>query len=356
MESLSYEIFFRHTSGEDFISMMNKNVVKGKLELKVRQGREPADISFIDSAASAAKTSGLILLVSGELATLNPKLMDYSAMLYPSSSPRHCQTFRGLILTDGDEFIRIRNQRIDTPKTKFCNYIYSHPIPHRNRFARQLMKRKRVDCPGYCLNNMKETLFGGASDASKTDFMSSYKFSVCFEHTSYPGYVTEKIYSALWAASVPIYKGAPDIASYINPKCFINVNDFPNDKAAIDHIMKVDRSPELHQSYLRAAPFPPDSLVLHDSEERLNQFYMKALRAAQSNAARPSFATRLYRRIYRPLACAHLLATYHHVDGLPLRDYALDWRGWLRSPLTVLEKIYHYRGRARHVNMRLRRQ
>lgn len=42
-----------------------------------------------------------------------------------------------------------------SPKTKFCNYIYSHPGRNnaRQAFCEKLMRYKLVDCPGKSLNN-----------------------------------------------------------------------------------------------------------------------------------------------------------------------------------------------------------
>ena len=45
------------------------------------------------------------------------------------------------------------------------------------------------------------------------------------------GYVTEKIFDILQAGSVPIYWGAPNIETYVNPNAFIDRRDFKNDAA-----------------------------------------------------------------------------------------------------------------------------
>jgi hypothetical protein len=51
-----------------------------------------------------------------------------------------------------------------------------------------------------------------------------YKFVLVAEHSRQDGYVTEKIFNALLAGAVPIYFGAPDIETYVNPARFINCN------------------------------------------------------------------------------------------------------------------------------------
>jgi len=48
-----------------------------------------------------------------------------------------------------------------------------------------------------------------------------YKFIVSFENSHSKGYITEKIFNALLAQTIPIYNGAPDIDEFINRQRFI---------------------------------------------------------------------------------------------------------------------------------------
>ena len=43
-----------------------------------------------------------------------------------------------------------------------------------------------------------------------------YKFTISMENSFSHGYITEKLYSSLFAGSMPIYFGATDISQYIN--------------------------------------------------------------------------------------------------------------------------------------------
>ena len=56
--------------------------------------------------------------------------------------------------------------------------------------------------------------------------IANYKFAVCFENTSYPGYVTEKIIDCFTAGVIPIYLGAPDITKFVPAGAFINMRKF----------------------------------------------------------------------------------------------------------------------------------
>lgn len=62
--------------------------------------------------------------------------------------------------------------------------------------------------------------------SDKLETISQYKFALCFENGSYPGYITEKIIDCFVAGVVPIYMGAPDIEKYIPRGLFIDANQF----------------------------------------------------------------------------------------------------------------------------------
>lgn len=56
--------------------------------------------------------------------------------------------------------------------------------------------------------------------------VAQYKFAICFENISYPGYVTEKIIDCFVAGVIPIYLGAPDIAAIIPRDAFVDKRNF----------------------------------------------------------------------------------------------------------------------------------
>lgn len=63
---------------------------------------------------------------------------------------------------------------------------------------------------------------------NKQRVISNYKYAICFENTSFPGYITEKIFDCFFAGCIPIYYGAPDINNHIPPETFIDFRDFGN--------------------------------------------------------------------------------------------------------------------------------
>jgi hypothetical protein len=113
-------------------------------------------------------------------------------------------------------------------KKHFCNFLYSHRVPYREEFFRQLSKYKKVDAPGRSMNNMPaiDSRYAGGKWESKRKFLSEYKFTIAFENYVYPGYQTEKLYDAMQADSIPIYCGDPLIGSIFNTSSFVNTAEY----------------------------------------------------------------------------------------------------------------------------------
>lgn len=64
------------------------------------------------------------------------------------------------------------------------------------------------------------------SVGNKHEKLSEYTFALAFENCGLPSYITEKIFDCLYAGTIPVYLGAPDVAAYIPKDCFIDKRDF----------------------------------------------------------------------------------------------------------------------------------
>lgn len=144
----------------------------------------------------------------------------------------------------------------DPNNFKFCNFIYSNSlaISGRDELFDQLCKYKKVDSGGKHKNNI------GKRVEDKFLFQQQYKFSIAYENSSTPGYVTEKIIQALAAGTVPIYWGDPEISKGINPGCFINAHDFASIDDLIARIMEIDRDDSLYMQMIKTPTFTDEHL------------------------------------------------------------------------------------------------
>ena len=73
---------------------------------------------------------------------------------------------------------------------------------------------------------VRRSLRGPVDD--KYEAMSRYRFAICYENMVLDGWVTEKLFDCLYAGVVPIYLGAPDIDTAVDPACYIDARQFAN--------------------------------------------------------------------------------------------------------------------------------
>ena len=177
---------------------------------------------------------------------------------------------------------------------RFCNFVYSNDCFGegaflRKEFCQQLMKYKRVDCPGRILHNMSNKELplrwvkkDGRDSINenwvmdKLKYISKYKFTIAFENISMAGHTTEKLIHPLYAFSVPIYWGNPEVAHDFNPKAFINCNDYDNDfKAIISRVKELDKNPDKYLEMLRQPPMRPD--FDYGAEKKAKEFLYKIM-------------------------------------------------------------------------------
>lgn len=126
-------------------------------------------------------------------------------------------------------------------KTGFCAFVASNVEgdPARRRIVELLNAYRRVDMGGRWMNNV------GGPVSNKYAFQSRYKFAIAFEHTSTPGYTTEKIADAMASDAIPIYWGDPEIARDFNPGAFVNCMAYDSLEAAVERVRRIDRDDDL---------------------------------------------------------------------------------------------------------------
>lgn len=84
-------------------------------------------------------------------------------------------------------------------------------------------------------------IYRGACE-SKYAVLSRYRFSLCFENMIMKGYMTEKIFDCLYAGTIPLYLGAPDIDSYIPTEAFIDSREYDSWKDLWQYLAKLPES------------------------------------------------------------------------------------------------------------------
>ncbi|MUU61238.1 fucosyltransferase [Helicobacter pylori] len=141
------------------------------------------------------------------------------------------------------------NDESDPLKRGFASFVASNPnAPIRNAFYDALNSIEPVTGGGAVKNTL------GYKVGNKNEFLSQYKFNLCFENTQGYGYVTEKIIDAYFSHTIPIYWGSPSVAKDFNPKSFVNVHDFNNFDEAIDYVRYLHTHPNAYLDMLYENP------------------------------------------------------------------------------------------------------
>jgi len=134
---------------------------------------------------------------------------------------------------------------------KFCCFISGNGASNkRNDWFHNLNAYKPIDSYGPLFNNVGYVLPRGPEAAkNKLTILPQYKFNLCFENSSYPGYCTEKLFHALYMDTVPIYWGSPTVAMDFDPNSFLSWHEYQNDEKFLEKIKEVDQIFELYLYY-----------------------------------------------------------------------------------------------------------
>lgn len=154
-------------------------------------------------------------------------------------------------------------------KKGFCSFVVKNPnCTKRNEWFQRLNEYKSVASGGPLFNNIGYILpRGDESVQAKFAFLDNYRFNLCFENSSYPGYVTEKLYDALCAKTIPIYWGSPTVEVDFNPKAFLNYHDYNNDRDFFDAIREIEENPDMYEEMYLQPMFA--------DYQRVNKFFDK---------------------------------------------------------------------------------
>lgn len=87
------------------------------------------------------------------------------------------------------------------------------------------------------------------STPDKIATLKNFRFTVAYENTKdLPGYITEKIFDAFEAGSIPIYWGASNVTDFIPASCFIDRRKFSSNEELYRFLKQMDK--DTYNQYL----------------------------------------------------------------------------------------------------------
>lgn len=160
-----------------------------------------------------------------------------------------------------EQLYALRQELLAVPKTRFCCFVVSNTMGAmagpRVRLFQQIHDWQNVDSAGQVMNNT------GYLAPRGTDFLrwiAQYKYMICLENSSAPGYLTEKPFQAWAAGTVPIYAGGA--MSELNPDAIV-----PADARVLETLQLLEWSPDAYEKK-RQAPLTPAPFSLAQFEAR----------------------------------------------------------------------------------------
>ena len=209
-------------------------------------------------------------------------------------------------------------------------YLQSHPMDRSGRmsYVKELMKRVTVASFGHVMNNQGGVHIG-AGQAAKLDLIGQYRFTLAFENAIEADYVTEKLYDALIAGSVPVYLGAPNVADFAPaPHCYIDAARFAGPVELAAYLNRLVEDERAYGEYLawKTAGLSPEFRALaarveRSPLERLCEHLRATFDPGRRRGGRPTYPIRSawYRRLARRLLPSSVVPRHDRarVPGAP---------------------------------------
>jgi hypothetical protein len=140
---------------------------------------------------------------------------------------------------------------------KFCCFIVSNDsCTIRNNMFHYLNQYKKVDSCGKYANNMQFVIPHLYWTEEFREFISKYKFIICFENNKQATYSTEKIVNPYVAGTIPIYWGSSHIHKVFNKNTMVYLeNDsIESYQKIIKKIIELDNSDEKYIEFINRHP------------------------------------------------------------------------------------------------------
>ena len=144
--------------------------------------------------------------------------------------------------------------------SNFCCFIVSNPVCHvRNKMFHELNKYKKVHSGGRYCNNIGRTVPGGWMSDRHIQFISQYKFMICFENSLLD--LSEKIINTYLAGVIPIYWGDTNIKNIFNSESMIFLEDTTEEsyKKVIHKVIEIDNDNQKYLEMINKPLFTEDN-------------------------------------------------------------------------------------------------
>lgn len=194
----------------------------------------------------------------------DPRLMRHFDlhMNFTRTADIWCPYFPKIEVLEQSLSIPVAQKHSDRLCVMFQSALNNHS--GRNAYAAEMMRHMPVDSYGTFLNNRSIT-GPDQGPSTKLDIIRFYKFCIAFENTLEEDYVTEKFFQPLLAGTIPVYRGAPNVAQYApGENCYIDANQFDSPKQLAEYLLHLANDQNAYDAFFdwRSKPLRDEFLSL----------------------------------------------------------------------------------------------
>ncbi|MGJ4860264.1 glycosyltransferase family 10 [Labrys sp. La1] len=120
----------------------------------------------------------------------------------------------------------------------------------RSGYLQDLAQYLAIDSYGRFMRN--RVLDPDLGRMSKLKTIADYKFTIAFENACAEDYVTEKFFDPLWAGSVPVYLGAPNIEEFApGDRCYIDASLYPDPQSLAKYLLELASDDQAYNAFFK---------------------------------------------------------------------------------------------------------
>ena len=158
---------------------------------------------------------------------------------------------------------------------------------NRYEFAERLSKYIQLDSYGKVLKN-REFPSPDKGRITKLEILSNYKFCLSLENAIEDDYVTEKFFDPLIGGTVPVYRGARNVAEFApDPTCYIDASAFRDERELADYLVYLDHDDAAYAKYFAWRQTSLQDKFIELLDRANSNSFERLLRKVEDRKSRP---------------------------------------------------------------------
>jgi hypothetical protein len=135
-------------------------------------------------------------------------------------------------------------------RVRFCSFVCRYDyFGNRRIIYDQISQVDHIDCDSLFMHN--NNLLKDKFNNQKREYLKEYKFNLCPENSNTKGYVTEKIFDAIYSGCIPVYWGSenhpePEI---LNQNAIFFFDHNSDNSSLFNELKTLNENPRLYKEF-----------------------------------------------------------------------------------------------------------